>query len=376
MSEVTITPYKNSMARQLNGPIIQSMLEARHNMFSAYADELIAHRNSLSIDNATTEELEWLGVIFNIARPYAVIEGEVVLANDEEYKLFFKNVVALRQSQSLLSLAEVFYQFLPNGEFQFVIQESGDIRVIMDQRYDYYLPFLQQAANSVYTASPRLQPFESRDYFEFIFDNGLYLRYVQLAQPNFWEVEYNASRHSLRLNSQTLEALTVGFDAGQLTLDPEQVGRYIPRDACYTPEIAFVVVDGVIKLSDAYITYNDEEDVQHTNGKGVFVRNPFNVSPNPSINYDVMYSERDAEKPLPIESNYTALLMGYEQNSNVLRVSNKRTPPTGYFTDKIANYGKESLDNVTRSKVEVEGEILKIGIYDVRRIATMIVTQE
>ena len=145
MSEFALTPYTNSMARQLNGPIIQSLLKAKHNMFSANADELIDHRNSLSIDTVTTQELEWLGKLFNIPRPYAVIDNEVVLADDKEYKLFFRNVVALRQSRSLLSLSEVFYQFLPNGEFQLEIQENGDIRVVMDVRYRRYLPFLQQA---------------------------------------------------------------------------------------------------------------------------------------------------------------------------------------------------------------------------------------
>ena len=363
------------MARQLNGPIIQSLLKAKHNMFSANADELIAHRNSLSIDTVTTQELEWLGVLFNIPRPYAVIDNEVVLADDEEYKLFFRNVVALRQSQSLLSLSEVFYQFLPNGEFQLEIQENGDIRVVMDVRYRRYLPFLQQAANSVYTASPRLQPFEVRDYFTYIFDNGFYLRYVQLAQPNFWEVEYNSTRHSLRLNSRNLEALTVGFDGGQLVPDPEQIGRYIPRESNYSLETAFVVQDGVIKLSDAYITYNDGAE-QHTDGEGAFVRKPFSTRANPYTDYDVMYTARDANKPLPIESAYTALLMGYDPNSTVLRISNKRLAPTDYFTDKVANYGKQSLDNVTRSTLVVEGNKLKIGIYDVRRIATMRVTQE
>lgn len=375
MSEFALTPYTNSMARQLNGPIIQSLLKAKHNMFSANADELIDHRNSLSIDTVTTQELEWLGKLFNIPRPYAVINDEVVLADDEEYKLFFRNVVALRQSQSLLSLAEVFYQFLSNGEFQFEIQENGDIRVVMDVRYRRYLPFLQQAANSVYTASPRLQPFEVRDYFVYIFDNGFYLRYVQLAQPNFWEVEYNATRHSLRINSRNLEALTVGFDAGQLVPDPEQIGRYIPCESNYSLDTAFIVQDGVLKLSEAYITYNDGSG-QHTDGEGAFVRKPFSTRANPYTDYDVMYTARDANKPLPIESAHTALLMGCDPNSTVLRISNKCLAPTDYFTDKVANYGKQSLDNVTRSTLVVEGNKLKIGIYDVRRIATMRVAQE
>ena len=368
-------PYKNVMAGQLNGPVIQSLLQAKHELFNEKGYELIDHRNHFSIDTATSAELEMLGLLCNVPRPYAIVNGQTILVNDADYKLFFKNVMALRQSQSLMGLADVFYQFLPNGEFQFEIQENGDIRVVLDVRYRRYLPFLQQAANSVYTASPRLQPFEVRDYFTYIFDNGFYLRYVQLAQPNFWEVEYNATRHSLRLNSRNLEALTVGFDAGQLVPDPEQIGRYIPRESNYSLETAFIVQDGVIKLSDAYITYNDGAE-QHTDGEGAFVRKPFSTRANPYTTYDVMYTERDANKPLPIESAYTALLMGYDPNSTVLRISNKRLAPTDYFTDKVANYGKQSLDNVTRSTLVVEGNKLKIGIYDVRRIATMRVTQE
>lgn len=208
---LTPTPYVNSMARQLNGPIIQALLKAKHLMFSANGDELIAHRKLLSVDSATTQELEWIGAFCNVPRPYAVIDTEVVVATDAEYKLFFKNVMALRQSQSLLSLAEVFYQFLPNGEFQFEIKENGDIRVVVDKRYERYLPFLQQAAQSIYTASPQLQPFESRDYFVFIFDNGFFMRYVQMAQPNVWTFTYNEPTHNLAIDCTLPEALTLSI---------------------------------------------------------------------------------------------------------------------------------------------------------------------
>lgn len=210
MSEpFTPTPYVNAMANQLNGPIIQALLKAKHLMFSENGDELIAHRKQFSVDSATTQELNWLGIVCNVPRPYAVVEGNVVLATDAEYKLFFKNVMALRQSQSLLSLAEVFYQFLPNGEFQFEIKENGDIRVILDARYEQYLPFLQQAAQSIYTASPQLTPFESRDYFVFIFDNGFFMRYVQMAQPNVWTFTYDEPTHNLAIDCTIPDALTL-----------------------------------------------------------------------------------------------------------------------------------------------------------------------
>lgn len=372
----TPTPYKNVMANQLNGPIIQALLKAKHLMFSENGDELIAHRNTISVDTATTQELEWMGAFCNVPRPYAVIDGEVVVATDNEYKLFFKNVMALRQSQSLLSLAEVFYQFLPNGEFQFEIQQSGDIRVVLDVRYEHYLPFLQQAAQSVYTASPQLQPFESRDYFDFIFDNGLYIRYIQMAQPNFWEFEYNLTQHKLVTNSQTLEALIVGFDAGQLVADAEQEGYYIPKPSCQDPNSAFIIEDGTIKLANCYITYNDENNEQHLNGQGLLVRNPVPISASPVIDYDVMYEPRDSTKPLPIEANYMAFLIGYDATTHSLIMSNKRLPPTNYFEGKTANYGKQSIDKVERSTLALENHKAEIQLFNVRRIATMNVIQE
>lgn len=376
MPDFTPTPYTNAMANQLNGPIIQALLKAKHLMFSSNGDELIAHRNVFSIDTATTQELEWLGVVCNVPRPYAVIDGNIVTATDEEYKLFFKNVMALRQSQSLLSLADVFYQFLPNGEFQLEIKENGDIRVIIDQRYAQYLPFLQQAAQGVYTASPQLTPFETRDYFDFIFEEGLYLRYIQIAQPNFWEFEYDSTRHCFTANSQDLEALIVGFDEGQLTADPEQEGYYIPREACQSPDTAFIIEDGALKLTNCYITYNDENNDQQLNGKGVLVRKPIPISASPAIDYDVMYEPRDVTKPLPIEADYMAFLIGYDSTTHAIIMSNKRLSPTGYFEGKVANYGKQSIDRVERSTLTLNNHVAEMQVFDVRRIATMTVTQE
>ena len=152
-------PYKNVMAGQLNGPVIQSLLQAKHGIFDEKGYELIEHRNHFSVDTATTAELELLGLLCNVPRPYAVIDGQTVLANDADYRLFFKNVMALRQSQSLIGLADVFYQFLPNGEFNLEINKTtGDIRVVLDITFEPYLPFLEQAAKSVYTAGTQLQP--------------------------------------------------------------------------------------------------------------------------------------------------------------------------------------------------------------------------
>ena len=376
MSDYIPTPYTNVMAHQLDGPIIQALLKAKHLMFSTDGDELIAHRNTFSVDTATTQELEWLGVFCNVPRPYAVIDDDIVLATDAEYKLFFKNVMALRQSQSLLSLAEVFYQFLPNGEFQLEIQQNGDIRIILDVSYEHYLPFLQKAAQSVYTASPQLQPFESRDYFDFIFDNGLYIRYIQMAQPNFWEFEYNLTQHKLVTNSQTLDALIVGFDEGQLVPDAEQEGYFIPRLSCQDPNSAFIIENGAIKLANCYITYKDENNEQQLNGQGLLVRKPIPINASSVIDYDVMYEPRDNTKPLPIEADYMAFLIGYDETTHALIMSNKRLSPTGYFEGKVANYGKQSIDRVERSTLTITNHKAEIQIFNIRRIATMNVTQE
>lgn len=364
------------MANQLNGPIIQALLKAKHLMFSTDGDALIAHRNTISVDTATTQELEWMGAFCNVPRPYAVIDGEVVVATDDEYKLFFKNVMALRQSQSLLSLAEVFYQFLPNGEFQLEIQANGDVRVILDQRYEQYLPFLQQAAQSIYTASPQLTPFETRDYFDFIFEGGLYIRYIQMAQPNFWEFEYNATRHSLSTNSQMLEALAVGFDEGQLIPDEEQEGYFIPREVCRDPDTAFIIENGALKLEECYVTYKDANNIQHLEGKGLCVRKSIPISASPVIDYDVMYEPRDTTKPMPIEADYMAFLIGYDATTHALLMSNKRLAPTGYFDNKVANYGKQSTDKVERSTIKLNSPTVEVQLFNVRRIATMTVTQE
>ena len=369
-------PYKNVMAGQLNGPVIQSLLQAKHEIFDEKGYELIEHRNHFSIDTATTTELELLGLLCNVPRPYAVIEGQTVLANDADYRLFFKNVMALRQSQSLIGLADVFYQFLPNGEFNLEINPTtGDIRVVLDITFAPYLPFLEQAAKSVYTASPQLQPFELRDFFYFIWDNMLYLRYIQLAQPNVWTFTYNPEKHSLEIISNEEGTTTIGFDMGQLYDNGD--GTYTPKAICYDNDlIAYPVVsDNALNLEVMYKTYNDENDVQHTDGRALFARHPGVPEAQSGVAYSALYEPKELDKPLAPEQPNMALLLGVDKDGSKLLISNKAVAPSDYFDDTLAPYGEGSADGVQRSKLSLVEHKVELSLYNVRRTLTLSVTQ-
>ena len=369
-------PYKNVMAGQLNGPVIQSLLQAKHEIFDEKGYELINHRNSFSVDTATTAELELLGLLCNVPRPYAVLDGQTVLANDADYRLFFKNVMALRQSQSLIGLADVFYQFLPNGEFNLEIDKTtGDIRVVLDITFEPYLPFLEQAAKSVYTASPQLQPFELRDFFYFIWDNMLYLRYIQLAQPNVWTFTYNPEKHSLEIISNEEGTTTIGFDMGQL--DDNGDGTYTPKATCYDNDlIAYPVVsDNALNVEVMYKTYNDENNVQHTNGRALFAKHPGVLDAQSGVAYSALYEPKEPDKPLAPEQPNMALLLGVDKNEPKLLISNKAVAPSDYFDDTLVPYGEGSADRVQRSKVSFVDHKVELALYNVRRTLTLSVTQ-
>ena len=369
-------PYKNVMAGQLNGPVIQSLLQAKHEIFDEKGYELINHRNSFSIDTATTAELELLGLLCNVPRPYAVIDGQTVLANDADYRLFFKNVMALRQSQSLIGLADVFYQFLPNGEFNLEIDKTtGDIRVVLDITFEPYLPFLEQATKSVYTASPQLQPFELRDFFSFIWDNMLYLRYIQLAQPNVWTFTYNLEKHSLDIISNKEGTATIGFDMGQL--DNNGDGTYTPKPSCYDNDlIAYPVIsDKSLNVDVMYKTYNDENNIQHTNGRALFAKHPGVPDAQSDTDYSVLYEPKEPDKPLAPEQPNMAILLGVDNDNHNLVVSNKAVAPSAYFDDTLAPYGKGSADRVQRSSLSLVNHKVELAMYNVRRTLTLSVTQ-
>lgn len=368
-------PYKNVMAGQLNGPVIQSLLQAKHEILDEKGYELIDHRNHFSVDTATTAELELLGLLCNVPRPYAVIDGQTILANDADYRLFFKNVMALRQSQSLIGLADVFYQFLPNGEFNLEIDEvTGDIRVVLDITFASYLPFLEQATKGVYTASPQLQPFELRDFFYFIWDNTLYLRYIQLAQPNVWYFNYNAEKHSLEIVSTEEGTTMIGFDMGQL--DANGDGTYTPKQSCYDKDLITypVVSDNALNIEVLYKTYRDENDVQYTDGRALFAKHPGVPDAQSGTDYSVLYEPKVPDKPLAPEQPNMALLIGVDKDNHKLLVSNKAVAPSGYFDGTLAPYGKGTADGVQRSKVTFTNHKLELATYNVRRTLVMSVS--
>ena len=368
-------PYKNVMAGQLNGPVIQSLLQAKHEIFDEKGYEFIEHRNNFSVDTATPAELELLGLLCNVPRPYAIVDGQTILANDADYRLFFKNVMSLRQSQSLIGLADVFYQFLPNGEFNLEIDKTtGDIRVVLDITFESYLPFLEQATKSVYTASPQLQPFELRDFFYFIWDNMLYLRYIQLAQPNVWSFNYNAEKHSLEIISNKEGTTTIGFDMGQL--DDNGDGTYTPKATCYDNDlIAYPVVsEGALNIEGMYKTYRDENNVQQTNGRALFAKRPGIPDAQSGTAYSVLYEPKEPGKPLAPEQPNMALLLGVDKDKRKLVISNKAVAPSDYFDGTLAPYGKGSADRVQRSRVLFTDHKLELAMYNVRRTLTLSVT--
>lgn len=365
-------PYKNVMAGQLNGPVIQSLLQAKHEIFDEKGSELIEHRNNFSVDTATTAELELLGLLCNVPRPYAVLDGQTVLANDTDYRLFFKNVMVLRQIQSLIGLADVFYQFLPNGEFDLEISKTtGDVRVVLSDKYEAYLPFLEQATKGIYTASPQLQPFELRDFFYFIWDNTLYLRYIQLAQPNVWTFNYNAEKHSLDIISTEAGTTTIGFDMDQL--DANGDGTYTPKAACYDNDlIAYPVVsDNALNVEVMYKTYNDKNAIQQTNGRALFAKHPGVPDAQSGVAYSVLYEHKDPAKPLAPEQPNMAMLLGVDKDTHKLVISNKAVIPSGYFDGTLAPYGEGSADKVQRSKVEVTAHRVELAMYNVHRTLTL-----
>lgn len=368
-------PYKNVMAGQLNGPVIQSLLQAKHELFNEKGCELIDHRNHFSIDTATSAELEMLGLLCNVPRPYAIVNGQTILANDADYKLFFKNVMALRQSQSLMGLADMFYQFLPTGEFNLEINPTtGDIRVVLDITFESYLPFLEQATKSVYNASPQLQPFELRDFFYFIWENTLYLRYIQLAQPNVWAFSYNPEKHSLEIISNEEGTTTIGFDMGQLEDNGD--GTYTPKPSCYDKDLfAYPVVsDGALNVVVLYKTYRDENDLQHTDGRALFAKHPGVPEAQSGVNYSVLYEPKEPDKPIAPEQPNIAVLIGVDRANHKLVVSNKAVAPSGYFDNTLALYGEGSADKVQRSKVVLTAHKVELATYNVRRTLILSVT--
>ena len=177
--------YNNVMARQFNGPIILSMLTARHNTYNE-AEEFLQHRQHISIDNATEEELALIGKFLAIPRPFAEIEGEIVYCDVDFYRLFIKNVMLLRTTKSLLNFQQMIKQFIPSGLFFIEIQPNGDIKVTIDEHYKAYEPFFQIAADTVFNSLPRIYPILSWDFSKIIYQHALMVRLARYIDPSWY----------------------------------------------------------------------------------------------------------------------------------------------------------------------------------------------
>jgi hypothetical protein len=183
--------YQNEMAKQFNGPVIHSMLESRHNIYNE-AELFILHRQHLSIDNATEEELMLIGKFLAIPRPYAEIEGEIVYCDIPFYRLFLKNLMLLRTTKSIADFQQMLEQFMPEGLFFIEIQSNGDIKLTIDEQYRAYEPFFQIAADAVYNSLPRLYPIVTWDFSDFVIDHVLYIRLVRIYDSSwYFSVEDN-----------------------------------------------------------------------------------------------------------------------------------------------------------------------------------------
>ena len=183
--------YKNEMAAQFNGPIIHSMLEVRHNIYNE-AEEFIDHRQHLSIDNATEEELTLIGKFLAIPRPYADVEGTIVYCDVPFYRLFLKNIMLLRTTKSIADFQQMLEQFMPDGLFFLEILENGDIDITIDIQYEDYIPFFKIAADTVYNTLPRINEINQWDFSKFVIDHAFFVRLARLVDPSwFFSVENN-----------------------------------------------------------------------------------------------------------------------------------------------------------------------------------------
>ena len=203
----------------------------------------------------------------------------------------------------------------------------------------------------------------------------LYLRYIQLAQPNVWTFNYNAEKHSLEIISNEAGTTMLGFDMGQL--DDNGDGTYTPKVTCYDNDlIAYPVVsDNALNVEVMYKTYNDENNVQHTNGRALFAKHPGVPDAQSGVTYSALYEPKEPDKPLAPEQSNIALLLGVDKDNHRLVVSNKAVAPSDYFDDTLAPYGESPADRVQRSKASFVDHKVELSLYNVRRTLTLSVTQ-
>lgn len=230
--------YHNVLARQLNGPVVQSFMKSDHDMYTLNKEpEWFEHRRTLSLDTATTEELNLIGKFLGIPRPFCTSNahaipldmefkdgsyqinaqpdmiqetaegytlvlndflynagqyllyppGETVVrqADDDMYRLYIMNMASLRKSHSILDLADMLYMFNAEGTFELEFQASGDILIYLDSRYKEYEPFLQIALDLTYNALPRIGPIQLVDYANPIVDHCFITQSASIADPDW-----------------------------------------------------------------------------------------------------------------------------------------------------------------------------------------------
>lgn len=209
--------YTNYLARKVNGPVAQSLLKGAFDAFNE-AEEWLNYRTHISIATATTEDLEFIGMIIGAPRPYATVSGETVYADDLTYRRFLLNIAYLKRSKSIVALGEMLSQFILNGLFDIQIQSNGDIRLVMDIAYEQYAPFLQTACDNIFTALPRIRPIELQDYHLYFRDNAFYPYYVLLDQPNVWEFSIDDSTKEATITSRIPELISYDSTQEQLQM--------------------------------------------------------------------------------------------------------------------------------------------------------------
>lgn len=212
-----MTEPKQYLAHKLNGPVMQSMLQAQNDCYEQSKDWL-EYRNTVSAKTATTEDLNMLGVIVGAQRPYAVINGQITYASDEVYRRFLLNIATLRRNKSIFALATMLTQFIPNGLFEIHFKTNGDLRLVLDVAYDEYAPFLQRALDSIYTALPRINPIDVQDFHLYFRDDMFFPYYVQLDQPNVWTFDYDEENEEGTIVSSDASLITYNSNLQRLEM--------------------------------------------------------------------------------------------------------------------------------------------------------------
>lgn len=177
--------YNNVMASQFNGDTIRSLLEAKHNVYNE-AEPFLLHRQVLSIDTATEEELMLIGKFLSIPRPYADVEGETIYCDVPFYRLYLKNVMLLRTTKSIADFQQMLEQFMPDGLFFIEIQSDGDIDLVIDSRYEDYVPFFKIAADAIYNTLPRINDITHWDFSKFVINHVFFTRLARLVDPSWF----------------------------------------------------------------------------------------------------------------------------------------------------------------------------------------------